>query len=567
MSDSTPRRRTVLRRVLIALGILGILAIILAIPLANVAANSDAVRGRIARGLTDRLGYETTIGRVVLSPLGNLRVEEMQVVGHTSEGPVPLASVGSVVLRPEWSTILEDTISISRVDLQEPNLTVIRLLSGQMLAPIPASNFQIVRRQPRLAKAKTKDKPKIESPRAAESIPEVTPTVEPPPAETPAPPIAKAKPRPAKPAITQPPPEVVPEEDEARGILIPELGKKIGIHQFRLKGGFAGFLNEGGQWPILTIDGYRVALNGLDSKEPAGNISIDSINILGLPIARDARMNLKVLDGGHAHLNNLRADLLGGELAGQLDIDGLFPGIPYQAKLRAIGLTTPWLERLPIALLGGITLKDTPVDLVLDLSGFAQVPNSIKGLILLRAKDIEIDDPETLAQLRKNWKVGAFEEALVIDSFAATIQVGNGMAQIDDLTIKTTHGILRSRGFLFPNGEIRMNAKAYVTPEVAQFLHMAHRATPMPLRPAFAPLRHTSWLTRTRDITIAGNIRSPLADIWIPGALTSIPDLVKALTSPGSARLPARPIPLKPLPKPTTTVPIPDIDAADITPL
>jgi len=524
----------------------------------NLIANSDWFRSRLSTEF-GKQGLDASFDRVSFWPWSGLTAHDVTVRYAEVGELLPLSNFGRVRIRPRWSTIFDKTIVLDDISMFDPSTNVVQLRDGSLALPIqPRSHTIVVRKKTRSLRP---DKP-TQNPKA--TIPDESKPTQTPPSEaqespddpevaeadpeTDKPDLAPPKPRDSdpKPSITRVAPKPVPTaktqpEPEGRGILLQPIGRKLGLGSLNLRGGDFHFhshrvLNADVPVPVFSVRDYRVELKDLNTERPTGRLLMDSIKLFEVTVAQDIAMDVKVLDGGHLRIENMRADALGGEVSGIFEADLMKIGTPFLLRLNALGLAPPEFVRLLARFGIGVGVGEAPLDISIEASGYASVPESVTGRIQIRSRDLIVDVPADLQKIQSQMQVRSFEDRVKIDSVDATLTIQGRTVQVDDLSVRTKHAIVRSRGRIGSTGELDLRARLYVTNEVAHFLWRAHQRTPAALRPKFEPLQHTTWLVQDRDIRIGGTIDQPRSDIWVPGVMVTISELLKTFSSLSPAR-------------------------------
>jgi hypothetical protein len=570
-----PRRVCVLILALLAITLLGLNGVI----------RSTWLRERISKVLASRTGLEVAIGSLSVSPSGKLHVSNAAIIENTPTRPKGSGSsktleIGRLQINPRWRSVLGPTLQIDRIELAAPKLMILlhtehdipleithsarQASSSYSLEPEPNGDSPAHRQQQLdqeiLENLLSRDALPIREP-ASNQFREPFPKPPKPIAEG----MAGNKDHESQstdflPSDIEPDgssttesdtdrvthsmqmdlgeehslfpesPAMLPpgkHEHTVRGIFLEPLNRRIEVDNFSIEAGSLICRLVHFDEPLLEIETFGVHLNNLDSPAPDGEIVLGGLSILGIQAAENNRLQIKKRIDGSFELSNLHGTILDGSPEAEAHIDLLEPGYPFAARFSLTGINASRLPEWGWKNHGKLSLLSGTIDIEVTARGFLTNPRSVQISARIKGRDFTIKGEQFFSTLRADDDIESLKKPLRLQAIDLAVKSTNGFSLIDNFTVKSNHGILKSRGFLYPEGELDMRCRIYVSAETAHFLDKAKQRHPLSRSFEFAAFKQTTWFTRRQDFVVQGSLRHPTTDFWSPGSLHSVPQLVE----------------------------------------
>lgn len=569
----TPARVCILATAGLAITALGLVAFL----------HSTWLRKRVAGAISSRIGHEVTIGDLSLTPRGKLLINDVSLAWTVrTDAGTPASSgileIGRLRITPHWTAFFSPTLRLNDITIIGPRMVAVKGDDGSILASLPKHPIQFPahdHRPQKLSIAPQPQKTKVSTipahylnpqparnpphnpagqsaqpagsrpawvdpqPSAADRTPtgdglavagpdNVTPNRQSDQATTPI--LPGTKPGHSSPSSLEKTPTAAPDAP-APGIFIEPFGRSIKLDKLAVEGGSFSLYSPSLDHPLLQVEGYGMRLRNLTSEKPKGEIVLASLKILGFETARNLHLHLHGNKDGRMQFAGLLSDLHKGSIEGETEINFLLPGTPFTTRFSISGIDASRLPKLSQADRQSLSFKDGSIDISVRAEGFLAARESILTSIEIRGRHLALQDHHLFSILRGDKNIRGLEGPVIIRAIDLSIRSAAGTSVIDNLSVKTDHGIFKSRGYLYPDGKLEMAARIYISNEVAHFLDDAKKKAPPSPPFEFVPFHDTTWFTQSEDLLIGGTIQNPETNIWSPDTMTSIPQLIGLLTA------------------------------------
>lgn len=561
-----PGRRGLFRISLVLCALLMALATGLAFVL-----KSGWLRAHIAGSLSSGIGHHVAIGEISLTADRKLRIDHVSVpaaaIGKLQNpGVLKLIEIERILVTPKWTTLLDQTIQIEEITLIKPRVAVLQKMDESVPSVLPDAQITLTRRARPPQKTGGSISPiavsedtKITTGSGGEADegPRLLPLkiwelTEAPSDEGQAPQAKKHRRKngipvqatnlvssesgsPAEAPEERPfPPSDPSSPAKTRGLFIQRINKTVTLNKLAIRDGAFDFYTSPFSDPAFSLDGWTADIQNLNSERPKGTLAVTALRTFGFEAATDTRLELSMVKNGTLHFDQLESNILGGSLGGEFQINFLHPDKPIRARLRASGVEASLFPDFPSETLGSLHLASGLIDFELAMTGPLASRDAIRTTGKIKGRNLTIGADQLQDHLTKNWDVKSFEAPVSVHACDFELDTLGGFGIIQNFSVKTAHGIFKSRGFVYPDGALEMTGRAYVTVELIHFIEQLQAGNSPASPPKFLPFQPTPWFTRTQDISIRGDIRNPMADFLVPGKMITLPALITLLLTPNS---------------------------------
>ena len=405
--------RTISKPILaVAVLLLGVIAAV--ILCLNLYLRSSGTQEQLRQVLSNAAGVPVTIQSSYALPIPPLGAIRLSGVKGVQEGRIPLFSVDSITLRPDYAELLHGRLLIAGLVLNHP---IVRLTLGEM----PGTQRPDSVRATSFGSAATGSMPQQTI--GITGIPSITPSGTIAPTEAPS---AKQT-----------------------------TASNIPLRHVTIKNGEFTLIDERGL-PVISASGIH--LKGAHDAAGGwiGNLNSTQVVLSDRVIIKDLKTPVRLSDSlDTISLETLTAILGEGKLAGNTTFD-LSLGAPRYSL--AVSLAGASLKQLLTDASYGTSSAEGTVAGELQLSGTAGEGSSIQGKGGLFAKDATIQPVDFLKQIGQILNVDELK-LLRLSESKCLFHLAAGRVVIDDLFLRSENLVLSAKGPLKPTGELDLDSR------------------------------------------------------------------------------------------------------------
>ena len=471
--------RTISKPILaVAVLLLGVIAAV--ILCLNLYLRSSGTQEQLRQVLSNAAGVPVTIQSSYALPIPPLGAIRLSGVKGVQEGRIPLFSVDSITLRPDYAELLHGRLLIAGLVLNHP---IVRLTLGEM----PGTQRPDSVRATSFGSAATGSMPQKTI--GITGIPSITPSGTIAPTEAPS---AKQT-----------------------------TASNIPLRHVTIKNGEFTLIDERGL-PVISASGIH--LKGAHDAAGGwiGNLNSTQVVLSDRVIIKDLKTPVRLSDSlDTISLETLTAILGEGKLAGNTTFD-LSLGAPRYSL--AVSLAGASLKQLLTDASYGTSSAEGTVAGELQLSGTAGEGSSIQGKGGLFAKDATIQPVDFLKQIGQILNVDELK-LLRLSESKCLFHLAAGRVVIDDLFLRSENLVLSAKGPLKPTGELDLDSRLLFNEKLTGRLRglLGSQLSPAP-EPGYSQVSfhvsgspmnpRTDLLERLTGIKIGGNLGGILQSLF-----------------------------------------------------